>query len=596
MSQHKKGIAVGTDDYSKIIDLDCYFVDKTPLIKSLFEQNKSEVILITRPRRFGKTLTMSMFYHFLSINHKAPLDLSRHQELFKDQAIMREQEFCHHFMGQYPVIYISLKEIDGLSFENAYLGLAQSIYKLATNFSFLLESDKLNELKKNDFKNLIDPKVLNLAPNPLSITILKSSLLTLTELLYKHTQKKSIILIDEYDVPLAKASQHGYYEQMIDLIRGLLSSVLKSNPYLEKAILTGCLRIAKESIFTGLNNISVNTVLSRADSMSKGIGFTKQETFDMLKYYELSAFNAQVQEWYDGYNLANNEMFCAWDVVKFCSEAMQLEDPKNMLPQNYWINTSSNELISQFLGFLTEKDAEELQVLVDGGFISKKIQETLSYEDLIKHRSNDFWSMLVYTGYLTVAENSNFDLAGSELKLKIPNKSVRLCFIEKIQSYFTEEPTQILKASRILQCIFDADPKNLRLAINEALSRFISLRDFSTKSSKEYYYHGFLNGVFSTQSDHLKDYASNQESGDGYSDISFLSKDSLHGIILELKYTDDQNKLIKTSDTALNQIDLKNYIEQFKLNGFTERVYAYGISFCKKQCAVSFKEYLIGSR
>lgn len=593
MSQHKKGIAVGTDDYSKIIDLDCYFVDKTPLIKSLFEQNKSEVILITRPRRFGKTLTMSMFYHFLSINHKAPLDLSRHQELFKDQAIMREQEFCHHFMGQYPVIYISLKEIDGLSFENAYLGLAQSIYKLATNFSFLLESDKLNELKKNDFKNLIDPKVLNLAPNPLSITILKSSLLTLTELLYKHTQKKSIILIDEYDVPLAKASQHGYYEQMIDLIRGLLSSVLKSNPYLEKAILTGCLRIAKESIFTGLNNISVNTVLSRADSMSKGIGFTKQETFDMLKYYELSAFNAQVQEWYDGYNLANNEMFCAWDVVKFCSEAMQLEDPKNMLPQNYWINTSSNELISQFLGFLTEKDAEELQVLVDGGFISKKIQETLSYEDLIKHRSNDFWSMLVYTGYLTVAENSNFDLAGSELKLKIPNKSVRLCFIEKIQSYFTEEPTQILKASRILQCIFDADPKNLRLAINEALSRFISLRDFSTKSSKEYYYHGFLNGVFSTQSDHLKDYASNQESGDGYSDISFLSKDSLHGIILELKYTDDQNKLIKTSDTALNQIDLKNYIEQFKLNGFTERVYAYGISFCKKQCAVSFKEYLI---
>lgn len=593
MSQHKKGIAVGTDDYSKIIDLDCYFVDKTPLIKSLFEQNKSEVILITRPRRFGKTLTMSMFYHFLSINHKAPLDLSRHQELFKDQAIMREQEFCHHFMGQYPVIYISLKEIDGLSFENAYLGLAQSIYKLATNFSFLLESDKLNELKKNDFKNLIDPKVLNLAPNPLSITILKSSLLTLTELLYKHTQKKSIILIDEYDVPLAKASQHGYYEQMIDLIRGLLSSVLKSNPYLEKAILTGCLRIAKESIFTGLNNISVNTVLSRADSMSKGIGFTKQETFDMLKYYELSAFNAQVQEWYDGYNLANNEMFCAWDVVKFCSEAMQLEDPKNMLPQNYWINTSSNELISQFLGFLTEKDADELQVLVDGGFVSKKIQETLSYEDLIKHRSNDFWSMLVYTGYLTVAKNSNFDLAGSELKLKIPNKSVRLCFIEKIQSYFTEEPTQILKASRILQCIFDADPKNLRLAINEALSRFISLRDFSTKSSKEYYYHGFLNGVFSTQSDHLKDYASNQESGDGYSDISFLSKDSLHGIILELKYTDDQNKLIKTSDTALNQIDLKNYIEQFKLNGFTERVYAYGISFCKKQCAVSFKEYLI---
>ena len=415
----------------------------------------------------------------------------------------------------------------------------------------------------------------------------------LTQFLYQHYSKKAIVLIDEYDVPLAKASVRGYYNEMVDVIRGMIGSVIKTNTCLEKAVLTGCLRVSKESIFTGLNNINVNTVFSLDEALSTGIGFTTDETNTMLDYYGLSSFNNIVKEWYGGYNFANHEMFCAWDVVNFCAEAIGLKNCQDMTPQNYWVNTSSNDLINQFLGLLTKKDAQDMQTLVDGGTVSKKIRETLNHEDLKEHRSDDFWSMLLYTGYLTVVKPSDFDVASSELNLRIPNKSIRNCFKEKIQDYFTKAPTQVQKAAKILQSIFNADAEQLRVDIEDALAKFISVRDFSTKAPKEYYYHGFLNSVFSTQCEHLRNYASNQEAGNGYSDITFLSKDSLLGVVLELKYTDDENELIPTAKAALKQIDDKHYIEAFKKNGFTEKVYALGLSFSKKSCAVSFKEFKI---
>ena len=591
MNQLRKGIAVGTDDYSKVIYDNCYFVDKTSLIKAVFAQNKSEVLLISRPRRFGKTLTMSMFYHFLSINHNRPEDLLSHVELFIDTKIFADQEFCQKFMGQYPVIFLSLKEIEGNSFEEVFQRLARTIYILVEKeFRFLLESDKLSEENKNDLRCLLNFKLLKKTSSKEQI---QSSLLLLTQFLYQHYGKKAIVLIDEYDVPLAKASVRGYYNEMVDVIRGMLGSVLKTNTCLKKAVLTGCLRVSKESIFTGLNNISVNTVFSRNEELATGIGFTKDETIDMLDYYGLSSFNNIVKEWYDGYNFANHEMFCAWDVVKFCSEAIDLADSQKMLPQNYWVNTSSNDLINQFLGFLTEKDAQDMQTLVDGGTVSKKIRETLNHEDLKEHRSDDFWSMLLYTGYLTVVKPSDFDVASSELQLTIPNKSIRSCFIEKIQDYFTKAPTQVQKAARILECIFNADPKQLRLAINDALAKFISFRDISTSAPKEYYYHGFLNGVFSTQTEHLMNYVSNPEAGNGYADIIFLSKDSLLGVVLELKYTADGNELVPTAKVALKQIEEKRYVEVFKKNGITEKVHAFGISFNQKSCFAAFKEYQI---
>ena len=591
MNQLRKGIAAGTDDYSKVIYEKCYFVDKTSLIKDVFAQNKSEVLLISRPRRFGKTLTMSMFYHFLSINHNKPEDLSRHVELFKDTKIFADQEFCQQYMGHYPVIFLSLKSVEGINFETAYQKLAEVIYGLVdSQFRFLLQSNKLSDGNKRDLQYLLDLDNLEKVSSSVK---LQFSLQKLTQFLYQHYGKKAIVLIDEYDVPLAKASVRGYYNQMVDVIRGMLGNVLKTNTYLEKAVLTGCLRVSKESIFTGLNNISVNTVFSRDVELATGVGFTKDETIDMLDYYGLSSFNNIVKEWYDGYNFANHEMFCAWDVVKFCAEAIRLENCQDMLPQNYWINTSSNDLIYQFLGYLTKQDAVDMQTLVDGGTISKKIRETLNYEDLKQHESDDFWSMLLYTGYLTVAGHSNFDVASSELNLRIPNKSIRNCFKEKIQDYFTKAPTQVQKAARILECIFNADPKQLRLAINDALAKFISFRDVSTSAPKEYYYHGFLNGVFSTQTEHLMNYVSNPEAGNGYADIIFLSKDSLLGVVLELKYTADGNELVPTAKVALKQIEEKRYVEVFKKNGITEKVHAFGISFNHKSCFAAFKEYQI---
>lgn len=591
MNQLRKGIAVGTDDYSKIIDNKGYFVDKTSLIKDVFAQNKSEVLLISRPRRFGKTLTMSMFYHFLAINHDNPNDLTRQQELFKDTQIYQDREFCQQYMGHYPVIFLSLKSVESINFETAYQKLAEIIYGLVdSQFRFLLQSNELSDGNKRDLQYLLDLDNLEKVSSSVK---LQFSLQKLTQFLYQHYGKKAIVLIDEYDVPLAKASVHGYYAQMVDVIRGMLGNTLKTNSYLKKGVLTGCLRVAKESIFTGLNNINVNTVFSRDEALSTGIGFTTDETNMMLDYYGLSSFNNIVKEWYGGYNFANHEMFCAWDVVNFCAEAIRLENCQDMTPQNYWVNTSSNDLINKFLGFLTEKDAQDMQTLVDGGTVSKKIRETLNHEDLKEHRSDDFWSMLLYTGYLTVVKPSDFDVASSELNLRIPNKSIRNCFKEKIQDYFTKAPPQVQKAAKILQSIFNADAEQLRVDIEDALAKFISVRDFSTKAPKEYYYHGFLNSVFSTQCEHLRNYASNQEAGNGYSDITFLSKDSLLGVVLELKYTDDENELIPTAKAALKQIDDKHYIEAFKKNGFTEKVYALGLSFSKKSCAVSFKEFTI---
>ena len=591
MNQLRKRIAIGIDDYSKIIDNKGYFVDKTSLIKSVFAKNINEVLLISRPRRFGKTLTMSMFYHFLSINHDNPNDLTRQQELFKDTQIYQDTEFCQQYMGQYPVIFLSLKEIEGNSFEEVFQKLARTIYILVEReFRYLLESDKLSEENKNDLRCLLNFELLEKTS---SIEKIQSSLLLLTQFLYQHYGKKAIVLIDEYDVPLAKASVRGYYNQMVDVIRGMLGSVLKTNSYLEKAVLTGCLRVPQESVFSGLNNISVNTVFSRDVKLATGISFTKPEMLEMLSYYGILEYQDLVTKWYNGYNFANHEMFCAWDVVKFCSEAINLADSQKMLPQNYWVNTSSNDLINQFLGFLTEKDAQDMQTLVDGGTVSKKIRETLNHEDLKEHRSDDFWSMLLYTGYLTVVKPSDFDVTSSELNFRIPNKSIRNCFKEKIQDYFTKAPTQVQKAARILECIFNADPKQLRLAINDALAKFISFRDVSTSAPKEYYYHGFLNGVFSTQTEHLMNYVSNPEAGNGYADIIFLSKDSLLGVVLELKYTADGNELVPTAKVALKQIEEKRYVEVFKKNGITEKVHAFGISFNQKSCFAAFKEYQI---
>ena len=578
--------SIGYDDFSSIISSNGYFVDKTLFIKELFKYAHSQVLLITRPRRFGKSVIMSMFASFLQLNYSNPQDLTDHLKLFEDTKIIEDREFCQEFMGQYPAIFISFKDIDGANFSSAYYKLGTVISDLYEKFDFLLESKSLSAKDRNYIQYMID---LEQDPNDLKqqneITL---SLLNLCKFLYKHFKKKVILFIDEYDVPMAKATTKGYYDEVIDIMRTLYSKALKSNFYLHKAILTGCLRVSKESIFTGLNNLAVNSVLSDSKRLSDIIGFTKEETYEMLNYFNLLEYSELIKEWYDGYNFNNHEIFNAWDVVNFIDYLLNKDENDSVVPKNFWINTSSNEIINEFLGYLTESDAVNMQDLLDGKTIYKKIKDEVTYQDLKLHRSDDFWSMLLYTGYLTIAKNSNFDYLNSEMPLKIPNLSIRQCFQTKIKDFFSYDPTEKQKANEVLTAILDYDQEKVRIAINNALKKYVSFRDFSSKYAKEYYYHAFLNGIFSTQSAFISNYQTNAEAGNGYLDISFTAKDETVGVIIEIKYSPEVSIMKQLAQEGLDQIEEKNYPLIFNDDSIN-KIMLYGISFCKKTCKVASK-------
>lgn len=589
MTQPLKGIGSGRDLFSSIIEGNYYFVDKTPFIKTVFVDDGTQVLLLARPRRFGKTLTLSMFDSFLSINHENPNDLSKHHFLFKDTQILRDQEFCQSFMGQYPVIFLSFKGIEGLNFIDAYYLLLSRISSLFAKFSFLTQSNKISDDLKISLNLLSRENELLALPLEKSMLLIKTSLAKLAQALYLHYEKKVYILIDEYDVPIEKASTTSFYDQMIKLIRSLFDNIFKTNDQIAKIVLTGCLRVSKESIFTGTNNLNVNTVLSDADDFSVGIGFTKEETLAMLDYYGLLEVKDQVQEWYDGYNFSNHHIFCPWDVINFINDSYKKPDKSKVIFRSYWVNTSENNILDHFLGFLSEQDSEDLQTLVDGKVINKKLNETMNHADLAKHRSDDFWSMLLFTGYLTIADH-NFDLENSKLNLKIPNKSVRRCFIEKIQNYFAHDTTHQQNMHKILEFLLSGNTKDLQITIENALNKYISVRDQSTNVLKEYYYHGFLNGIFATQEQMIDEYGSNREIGDGYTDLAFVVQKLKIGVIIEIKYANKAKDLALKAKEALTQINEQKYFKFFD-NYDLKRSFAYGISFYKKSCHVEVKEF-----
>ena len=530
----------GKQSYENIVKNNFYYVDKTRALKTVFEDESSQVLLITRPRRFGKSLTLSMFNSFLSLNYEDEKDLSHHIELFKDKEIYKDKGFCEQFMGQYPVIAISLKDVQGLDFEDAYKALAKEIFKLASKYRFLQNSTNLDEGDKLLLNNLLDFSFLRDLKN---LDILKSSLQDLISLLYKHYDKQVILLIDEYDVPLAKSSLNGYYKQMVDLMSAFYSKALKdTDEFVQKAVITGCLRVAKESIFTGVNNFSVNTVFNREDDLTTIIGFTEKETESMLSYFDLSDFKALVKENYDGYNFNNHEIYCSWDVVSFCQSALKQQEQSKVKADCYWINTSSNDIIKQFLGFISPKDSDDMQTLVDGGSVKKNIHVNMNHEDLKNHDSDDFWSMLAYTGYLTAAPNAEFDIDHEPIELVIPNKSILECFKLSILQFFTKDESQLSKAHNILNAVFDGKALDLSNALEDALAHYISIRDFSSNEPKETYYQGFLNGYFSSQNDLLKGYASNAELGNGYADITFKNKNKNIAVIIEIKHAKEESE------------------------------------------------------
>ena len=587
MKEHILQLPTGKQTFKAFIKGNYYFVDKTKYIKSVFQDDSSQVLLITRPRRFGKTLTMSMFEAFLSLNYDDPNDLSEHIELFKDKEIYKDKEFCDNFMGKYPVLSISLSRVYGNTFEIAFERLADLINNLASNYSFLMESEALSKDDKYKLSCLLDSKTL---AEPKSLVAVGNSLFNLAQFLYKHFKQQCIVLIDEYDVPLAKAANQNYYKDMRDLISSMFGGVLKDGEkFVKKAVVTGCLRVAKESIFTGVNNFKVNTIFSSRSALSTIIGFTKEDTEAMLDYYNLSKYKSEVQENYDGYNFNNHEMYCSWDVVSFCDDAIQNDDG-NITANCYWYHTGSTDVIRDFLGFISSDDADSMQTLVDGGSIKKNIHVNMNHEDLKDHDSDDFWSLLAYTGYLTPAKGAIFDIDNEPIDLVIPNNSILKAFRKNILEYFTKDKAQLAKASDIIKAIFDGKALDLSNVLEDALAQYISVRDFSSSEPKESYYQGFLNGFFSSQKDMLKGYASNAELGNGYADITFKNKRKDLAVIIEIKHANDEFQNQAKATEALEQIEKNKYVLNYKNDGYVTKIFCYGICFNKKSCYVAFKE------
>lgn len=586
-----KSIGIGAELFHKLIENDCYYVDKTPLIRTVFKVNKADVMLITRPRRFGKTLTMSTFYDFLSLNIENPGDVSLQEKWFKDTKIFEDKEFCNEYMGKFPVIFVSFKTIVHQNFNDAYNQFATLIYRLALQFEYLAASDELSDKQKEQYANLSNYEKLTDRTNKSYLT---GSLQTLSCLLEAHHKIKPVILIDEYDVPIAKAAYHGYYDEMIELISPFYNDTLKTNTYLERAVLTGCLRAAKESIFTGLNNLMVCSILdSGKKDISQGIGFTKEDTHEVLSYYGFTDYHGEVKNNYDGYHFGTIHMYCPWDVMNFCNDNYEkLSENRNLIQAgNYWINTSGNDVIEKFMGFIEPDDVDKMQELLDGKSITAEVRTSLCYGDLQSHDINDFWTLLLYTGYLTFEPQSH-NPENDEYRLYIPNEEIRKCFKSKILNFFKTNSVMKASTSELIKGFFEGDAEKVQDNLNMLLGKYVSIRDFSVNAPKENYYHGFMNGLLVNGTSLIEEQKSNFESGDGYIDLIIKSVRS-RGIIviLELKQTSDENEdKVLIAQDAVEQIIQKKYADPYIKRNDIKAVLAYGICFCKKECAVVGKK------
>ena len=606
-----KKINIGDELFSEYILKNRYYVDKTLFIKEIFYEDASKVLLLTRPRRFGKTLTMSTFYEFLRINPSNPdnpEDTSYQQKLFKDTQIYQDQEFCQENMGKYPVIFITFKDVTGDTYELAYKQLAEVIYsEIRGKFKYLLSSNNLDDVEKRKllklgddiyysqglYKTDLSSNKYDCKDEPAEIqSSLQGSLRFLSECLSKHHGVNPILLIDEYDVPISKAAHLGYYERMIPLISSLLSQALKTNPYLGKAVLTGCLRAAKESIFTGLNLLKVYSILDDGHpEISKGIGFTKEETKQVLSYYKLDKYFDMVTNYYDGYRFGEEPMYCPWDVMNFCSDNYLKVDRAiaRIKPGNYWINTSGNAVIEEYMGYIAPEHIDQMQTLVDGGSIATVIREALCYGDLKNHNIDDFWTLLLYTGYLTI-NPKYISTKKNEYELRIPNLEVQECFKEKIQDFFTNNPLMQNYTTDLVKGLFNGDEQSVEKNINNLLKKYVSLNDLSTRSPKENFYQGLMIGALANASVEIDEMQSNMESGDGYADLKLSARDGTM-VVIELKQNSDK-KASRTisAEKAIKQIIDKRYVASEIENPDIKKIYAFGICFYRKECSVVTKQ------
>ena len=558
----RKKLPVGIENFEEFSAENFYYVDKTMFIAELL-QNWGKVNLFTRPRRFGKSLNMSMLKCFFEIGGD--------QTLFDGLKITEEKSLCEEYMGQFPVISISLKSIDGPDFEAASAALRTVIGDEAGRFRFLRESSSLDEEEKNAYVRLINVEMKSDATYAMSYAALIDSLKTLSRLLAKHYHRKVILLIDEYDVPLDKAFQAGYYDEMVSLIRNMFGNALKTNDNLYFAVLTGCLRISKESIFTGLNNLNVMTVSD--PYFCSSFGFTEEEVLEFLRYYGLEEFQNTVREWYDGYRFGDTSVYCPWDVIKY---AQILLRDRNAEPENYWANTSGNDLVRRLLKRADQTTRNEIEQLLNGGTIVKNIRQELTYRD-IEDSIDNIWSVLYSTGYLTQRGR----LPGKQMKLALPNREVKELFIELVKDWFQE--TTYADSARIQRfcAAFPAgDASTIQDMLHDYLWDSISVRDTAVRiNMKENFYHGMVLGLLRSQGNWL--IQSNAETGEGYSDISIQTPDRI-GIVIELKYADDGN-LEAACAEALKQIEIKKYAEGLRRRSL-KKILKYGLAFCEKEC------------
>lgn len=558
----RKKLPVGIDSFEKLRREAFYYVDKTGLIIDLLN-NWGEVNLFTRPRRFGKTLNMSMLKSFFEIGAD--------RTLFDGLAISRETALCEAYMGRFPVVFVSLKGVDGLTFEEAYGMLRRILRSEFSRLGFLKQSERIAEDDKRPFERFLKEQD--------TMDDVQESLKMLSSLLYQHYGRKTILLIDEYDVPLDKAFQHGYYKEMVAMIRGLFGQALKTNDYLQFAVLTGCLRVSKESIFTGLNNFKV---LSITDSrFDEHFGFTDAEVKTLLDDYNLTAHYGETKEWYDGYRFGSVDVYCPWDVInhvdRLCGEP-------NAEPQAYWINTSGNDLVRRFVDKADKTTQGEIERLIAGEAIEKAVRLELTYNE-IDNSIDNLWSVLFTTGYLTQTGK----VERSVYKLIIPNREVREVFILQIQEWFKETVVQDEKPMQAFcQAFLDGNAEEIQKRLTVILGKMISILDTKAKDDqKENFYHGLLLGLLRSEPNWL--ILSNAESGDGFSDILIEPEDPDTGIVIEVKYSPTLAGMESACVTALEQIKSKRYDERLRNEG-RENVTAFGIAFCKKRCRVVFEK------
>ncbi len=594
----------GKDVYSELKGNGCYFVDKTPYLKELIDKDKSNVMLFTRPRRFGKTLFMSMVEYFLKINSANPGDTILQQKLFKDTKILEDREFCAKYMGQHPVICLTLKGVQGKTFKAAYYKLAELIVAKANEYSFLKDSQNLNDKEKAKFDLLCDEMYLKRADEEAQ-SYATSSIINLATMLYKHFKKQVYVLIDEYDVPLAKAQEKDYHDEMVTLISSLFDffKTIPQDPetgeqYVSKVIMTGCLKVAKNSIFTGVNNLYVNSVTSQLKQYTGMIGFTKEDTYKFLKDYELDDFAQKVKDNYDGYKFYDKEMFCPWDVVNFIKDNFDFKQQgllSKIKADNYWATSTSSSAVYEYLGYLTDSDTQKMQDLVDGKSISFKLNESMNYDCLSEHDPNDFWSLLLHTGYLTVDWEKTGALTPNEnnpddIVVRLPNLEIKDCFTKNIQKRFKDVFVNLELPGKFVNALVKGQQVDISNILFDMLQKYVSIRDTATKAPLENYYHGFINGIFTSCEKLVSEYHSNYEAGNGYPDITFKAERNTKAVIIEIKATSKAEEMDELVAIALSQIEEKNYAEPFTKIAKITDIYAIGIAFCKKDCTVACKK------